>query len=566
MTILNSSLLNTWGERMEPCLTPVNTQLLTVTGETKPFHGKAVVQISLGKCTFQHEVLFADITHDGIIGIDFMITNKCDLMISRSCLKVKGVEIPCYMSNGTRPQCCRVALVENVSVPPESEVIVSGKPLDNLDRSRLGIVEPSNNFVQKTGVMVAKVLVDPKLGNIPLRLANLSNEPIRVNKDTVTAVLLPVESVDSDNGNFSRQSQVNESSDTPTDLPEHLVPLFDRSSINLDMLQKTRLQQFLIKHQDIFSKNSSDIGHTTLIEHHIDVQNAKPVKKIPYRIPLAKRKIAEQEIQKMVEDGIIEKCPRSAWNAPVVMVTKPDNSIRFCCDFRGLNEVTVKDCQALPRIDDSLDALSGSKWWSCLDMKNGYWQVDIAEENRHLTAFSIPGGEQWQWRKLAFGLCNSPSTFTRLMQMVFSGLLWKVVVLYLDDIICHSKTFDEQFTNLEMVFERLRKANLKLNPKKCHLFQKEVTFLGHTINENGVGTSPDKIRAVKNWPTPKTAKEAKSFISLASYYRSYVYQFATIAKPIHQLAEKNKNFEWTEECQKSFQIIKDILCRAPILA
>ena len=122
------------------------------------------------------------------------------------------------------------------------------------------------------------------------------------------------------------------------------------------------------------------------------------------------------------------------------MVTKPDQSIRFCSDFCGLNEVTVKHCQSLPRIDDSLDALAGSKWWPYLDMKSGYWQIDIAEEDRHLTAFSIPGGEQWHWRKLAFCLCNAPSTFTRLMQMMFSGLLWKIVIWYLDDFICHSKT------------------------------------------------------------------------------------------------------------------------------
>ena len=361
-------------------------------------------------------------------------------------------------------------------------------------------------------------------------------------------------------------SRIVENDSTSPKLPKHLEPLFERSSENLDSAQQNRLEQFLIKHQDIFSKSSSDIGHTTLIQHHIDVENAKPVKKVPYRIPLAKRRVAEQEIQQMAEDGIIEKCPQSAWNAPVVMVTKPDQSIRFCCDFRGLNEVTVKDCQSLPRIDDSLDALSGSKWWSCLDMKSGYWQIDIAEEDRHRTAFSIPGGEQWQWRKLAFGLCNAPSTFTRLMQMTFSDILWKIVVLYLDDIICHSKTFEEQFLNLELVFERLRKAGLKLNPSKCHLFQRQVTFLGHTISEFGIGTSPSKIETIKNWPTPRTAKQAKSFISLASYYRSYVYQFATIAKPIHQLAEKERHFEWTAECERSFQKIKEALCSAPLLA
>ena len=563
VTILNSNLINTWGNSREPCLTPVTTMLLTVTGESKPFKGKATVEINLGNVTFQHEVLFADITQDGILGIDFMMQNKCDLIISKSCLKVKGQEIPCYMSNGSQPVCCRVALVENVSVPPESEIIVLGKPLDNVDRSRAGLVEPHRKFVENTGLMVARVLVDPNYGNIPLRLANMSKEPITVRRDTVTAVMQAVESVSGERVNVS---QIIENDQTSDKLPEHLKSLFERSSENLDESQQVRLKQFLIKHQDIFSKSSSDIGHTTLIQHHIDVQDAKPVKKAPYRIPLAKRRVAEQEIQQMAKDGIIEKCPQSAWNAPVVMVTKPDQSIRFCCDFRGLNEVTVKDCQSLPRIDDSLDALSGSKWWSCLDMKSGYWQVDIAEEDRHRTAFSIPGGEQWQWRKLAFGLCNAPSTFTRLMQMTFSDILWKIVVLYLDDIICHSKTFEEQFLNLELVFERLRQANLKLNPKKCQLFQREVTFLGHTINEFGIGTSPSQIETIKNWPTPRTAKQAKSFISLASYYRSYVHQFATIAKPIHQLAEKERNFEWTDACERSFQTIKEALCSAPLLA
>ena len=156
------------------------------------------------------------------------------------------------------------------------------------------------------------------------------------------------------------------------------------------------LKQFLVRNSDIFSKSSGDIWHTTLIQHHIDVQNAKPVKKVPYRIPLAKRKVAEQEIQQTTADGIIEKCLQSDWNAHVVMVSKPDQSVPFCCNFRGLNEVTVNDCQPLPSIGDSLDALSGSRWWSCPDMKSGYWQLDIAEQDRHLLAFSIPGSEQWQ--------------------------------------------------------------------------------------------------------------------------------------------------------------------------
>ena len=178
-----------------------------------------------------------------------MKKNKCDLIISRSCLKVKGQEIPCYMSNGSQPVCCRVALVETVKIPPESEVIVSGKPLDNLDRGRIGLVEPSRKFVENTGLLVAKVLVDPKKGNIPLRLANLSKEPVAVHRGTVTAVLQAVDSVDSESVNAT---QTVEGSQDDAGRPEHLQSLFECSSKNLDDSQKDRLEQFLIKHQDIF--------------------------------------------------------------------------------------------------------------------------------------------------------------------------------------------------------------------------------------------------------------------------------------------------------------------------
>ena len=176
--------------------------------------------------------------------------NKCDLIISKNYLKVKGEEIPCYMTSSSHPLCCRVALVENVSVPPESEIIVSGKPLDSFDRSTPGVVEPAMKFVQNTGLLVAKVLVDTKNGNIPMRLANLSRDSVHVNKGTVTALLRPISSIGSESWCSSDSSE-----SVQPELPEHMVQLFERSSANLDTQQKARLCQFLIKHQDIFFQN-----------------------------------------------------------------------------------------------------------------------------------------------------------------------------------------------------------------------------------------------------------------------------------------------------------------------
>lgn len=216
--------------------------------------------------------------------------------------------------------------------------------------------------------------------------------------------------------------------------------------------------------------------------------------------------MAEAEIQKMAEDGIIEPAS-SPWLSPILMVTKPDGSIRFCCDFRKLNDVTVKEYQPLPRIEDNLDALSGSKWFSVCDLKCGFWQCEIDEDSRPKTAFSLQGGQQWQFRKLAFGLANSPSVFTRLVQMVFKGLIWNTLVLYLDDIILFAKTFDQALANVEKALIRLTEANLKLHPKKCKFFQKEVTFLGHIVNEHGTSTCPEKVKSVQEWPLLEMQKK-----------------------------------------------------------
>lgn len=273
------------------------------------------------------------------------------------------------MKDSSQSLCCRVSLVDNIVVQPQTEMIVPGKILDNPGQENCCLMEGQKSFMERTGLMVAKTLVNPSLGNVHVRLANLSNQSVKVYKDTVVTYLEPVQLIKNETRN-EVVGYFGISDGKQNTIPEHLNELFKNSSTNLN--EKEKLQHFLIKHQEIFSKGEDDIGHSTLVKHKIDTGFAKLVKKYPYRIPLAKRKVAEAEIKKMKENDIIERCPQSAWNAPIVMIVKKDKSIRFCCDFRGLNEVTIKDAQPLPRIDDSIEALSGSKWFSCLDMKSGY--------------------------------------------------------------------------------------------------------------------------------------------------------------------------------------------------
>ena len=218
----------------------------------------------------------------------------------------------------------------------------------------------------------------------------------------------------------------------------------------------------------------------------------------------------------MEREGVIEPS-NSPWASPIVLVKKKDGSTRFYVDYRKLNSVTRKDSYPLPRIDDTLEALSGATWFSTLDLKSGYWQVEVHPSDRDKTAFSTGKG-LWQFRVMPFGLCNAPATFERLMEKVLAGLPLTVCLIYLDDILVPGRTFDDQIRSLWLVLLRLREAKLKLSPKKCTLFQREVKFLGHIVSKAGVSTDPEKLQAVRAWPRPSNVSEVRRFLGLCSYY------------------------------------------------
>lgn len=274
------------------------------------------------------------------------------------------------------------------------------------------------------------------------------------------------------------------------------------------------------------------------------------------------------EIEKQVEDmlsrGIITPSS-SPWSSPVVLVDKKDGTKRFCVDYRELNKHTIKDSFPLPRIDESIDYLAGAKYFCTLDLAAGYWQVPLDDEAKQKSAFVVPGG-LFEFQVMPFGLCNAPSTFQRLMETVLAGLQWKIALIYLDDVIVFGSSVEEVVDRLQVIFTRLREAKLKLKPKKCHLFQREVLYLGHIVSERGVSTDPAKVEVVATWPTPTNVTEVRSFLGLASYYRRFIYKFSDVARPLTALTKKENPFIWTDKCETAFQTLKEKLTTAPILA
>jgi hypothetical protein len=253
------------------------------------------------------------------------------------------------------------------------------------------------------------------------------------------------------------------------------------------------------------------------------------------------------------------------WASPLVLVKKKNDTVWFCVDYRKLNVTTRKDVYPIPRVDETLDTLAGSHFFTTLDLLSGYWQVQVHPDDKEKTAVTTPEG-LFEFNVMPFGLCNAPATFQRLMDCVLAGLHWETCLVYLDDVIIIGKSFEDHLHNLHHVFQRFREAGLKLKPTKCTFCQPEVSFLGHVVSRTGIATDPSKVESIRKWPAPTQRKEVQQFLGLCNYYRRFIQNFATIAKPLYRLTEKTCEFQWSVDCENAFATLKARLATAPVLA
>ena len=337
-----------------------------------------------------------------------------------------------------------------------------------------------------------------------------------------------------------------------------------RLDLALTAEQAQQVEHLVLNYADVFALNSSELGSTDMVTHSIDTGVSPPIKQSARRTPFALRQTMEEMVQKMLELGVVEPS-HSPWSSPVVLVEKKDGSRRFCVDYRRLNSVTKMDVFPLPRIDDTLDSLSQSQYFTTLDLASGYWQVGMHPDSQEKTAFATHSG-LYEFTVMPFGLCNSPATFQRLMERVLVGLIPKVCMVYIDDVIVTGKTFEEHLANLEEVFKRLRAAGLRLKLIKCTFAGSSVVYLGFVVSRDGISPDPLKVEAVRNFPQPGDVKTLQSFLGLASYYRRFISGFSVLANPLFTLTKKDVDYVWSPACQEAFQSLKKQLTEAPVLA
>ncbi|UYV73827.1 hypothetical protein LAZ67_11001042, partial [Cordylochernes scorpioides] len=406
------------------------------------------------------------------------------------------------------------------------------------------VIEENNRMIQTNGLRLARSLLtvtDRKTHNW---IMNPYPRPLKIMKDqTLAHGSLPaevkfIEKLEQIN-NDEIQFQINK---------------------NLSPKEQEDLKQILSKYADLFSPR---LGRTNLAKHRIDTEDAKPIKHKPYRVSPKERDIIKDQIDEMLKEGIIRPSS-SPWSFPVILVKKRDGKFRFCVDYRKLNEVTVKDVYPIPRIDDVMDTLQGSKYFSAIDLRSGYWQVEIEEKDKEKTAFTTTHG-LYEFNVMPFGLCNAPATFERNMDNVLGNLRWQICLCYLDDVIIYSSDFPTHLKRLEAVLKCFSESNLKLNDRKCRFAFEELEILGHITNQQGIKPAEYNIKAVRDFPQPKKVKEVQSFLGMCSYYRKFIKDFSLIADPLTGLIRKNAQFTWTEKQEEAFQNLKKALINPPIL-
>ena len=343
-------------------------------------------------------------------------------------------------------------------------------------------------------------------------------------------------------------------------------PILDYSTVAEDA--KPRLDQLKAlleeKHADIFSDSEKNRGKTDLITYYANVRPGPPITIPPYRTTPEMQKEIDNEVHKMLADGLVSHSI-SPYSAPVMLVKKKLGGWRFVTDFRKINARSERVVYPLPRIDDALQKLKDPRFFSTMDLQKGFWQIPIAEEDRKYFAFST-GTLHVEYNVMPMGAINSSATMQGLMSLILRGLPMEHIICFLDDILVASSTMEDHIGHLDLVLGAIKRAGLKLNPKKCLFAQDSVSCLGHRLSRDGIGPDPANLVKIKKWKPPQSRSEVRSFLGLTGYYRQMIKGYSEIASPLTDLTKSDAEWRWTQREQTAFETLRDYLTSSTIMA
>lgn len=328
------------------------------------------------------------------------------------------------------------------------------------------------------------------------------------------------------------------------------------------------IKSIIQKFNHIFFLEGDELTYSRAAMHEIETTTNIPINKRQYRMPESTKSHIDEQIAEMLKLGII-KPSKSPWNAPVLCVPKKcdangNKRYRIVVDFRALNLITKPFVYPIPLINEILDNIGNSKFFSSIDLKSGFYQIPIDSRDAAKTAFSTSKGH-YEFTRMPMGLKNSPSTFQKLMNTILYEIQPVKAFVYLDDIVVFGTTIEEHNLNLCKILEALRKNNLKVEPEKCNFLKKEIKYLGHIIDENGIRPTDENIKTIKNMKRPQTIRDVRSFLGTVNFYGKFIPNMADKRKHLNNLLKKDTKFIWTKECEDAFNVLKNCLISEPIL-
>ena len=352
---------------------------------------------------------------------------------------------------------------------------------------------------------------------------------------------------------------------------------------HLDEDERFELINVLESNDATFSKSDYDIGLVKHVKHNFVLKDDVPFRVRHRNLPPRKYAAARDHLQQLQDKGIIRPSVSPYSSAPMFL-SKPDGRVRMVTDLRHLNDKTVRDCYALPKFDDILPYLSGSHYFSKMDIRSGYYNIEVEEKDKEKTAFSTPFG-LYEYNRMVQGAKTSASTFQRCMENILRPMLYEGCVAFLDDVIIYSRTASEHLQLLDRALKLMRDAGLKIHPGKCTFMSTEVVYLGHVISHNGVEANPEKIRSVRDWPEIRTVKDVMKFLGFCGYFRRHIPNFSKLALPLIRLThgvkykpkskfgppvkqpalQKSVLHLWTRECDEARKALIQALISPPLL-
>ena len=566
LSIISDSMLDKIPKKSVTHMKPKFSAVTGVGGITHSVTARVILTVNLGSHVFEQDFHVLDGHHSVILGMDFLTDQQAVIDFQTSTITLAG-KLTCRLQkHAVRSSLART--VKSVFVPANSEVIFPVRLTRAYDNECLVTESVTSMDINMPEVKVSCAVVQPTGRRTVVRLVNNSCSPTTIAKGVTVAICqrIPAQYVmeigeELENRGHEREGQVTEGQVHVSDL----IPNVDNADLTSD--QKTKLRQLISQNREAFAIDIQHLGKTELQYHRIDTGNARPVAQRFYRTSPKMREEMERQIKELLENGLIEPST-SEWRSPVVMLKKPgDAGYRFAIDYRKVNAVSEKTSFPLPRLDDVWDAIGEAKatYFTVLDMASGFWQLPLHPDTKHKSSFITQQG-QYQWTRMPMGLSNATTTFQMTMSKVFGDLIFKSLLIYVDDLIIYSSSFEQHLKDLEQVFNRLRQHNLTLKPSKCHFAAKQVDYLGHVISKEGTKPNPNKTAVIDTYPVPKDKTHLKRFCGMGNFYRRFIKGYSFLVSPLNHLLKNDTKWEWSVECEDAFRAIKHQLVSAPVLA